>query len=444
MDILGYNIAHANDPTYKRQRIVMSENAVLAQSQEASSIGASPFGAGVSAGDVERIRDTLIENRLRLATQASADWEYRTKTMQQLESTIGEPSDSGLQADLDQFWSSWQKVATTPDSIPIRGALIEDTSALCQRIQYEYMQMRNIVDDLNSAVADRVDRVNLIGEEIARLNMEIGALESGQIPVNDLQNRRDALVQELSKLVSASQHGEGRDNFVISIGGRVLIQGSQFNRLTTEVLVGGTRVVEWARDGEQLNNTGGELKAITDLRDTTLPSYMDQLDAVASGIATAVNALHRTGVTQTGLPGGDFFRPDSTAANIAVDPSILDHPELIAASADGSVGNGEIAMAISSLREQPLAGGLTINQMYRALVGDIGGTAAIAERQSVAHRLSLDQFTTQQQAISGVSLDEEMTNMIKFQQAYNASARILTVMDDMLSVMIEQTGRVGR
>lgn len=444
LDILGYNIAHANDPTYKRQRIVMSENAILAQSQEAFTLQSSAFGAGVSAGDVERIRDTLIENRIRLATQATADWQYRSQSMAQLEATIGEPSDSGLQNDLDNFWASWQKVATTPESLPIRGALLEDASALSERIQYVYSQMRDMVTDLNIAAMDRVTQVNLMAEEVARLNQEIGALESGQVPVNDLKNRRDALVVELSKLVSVSQHGDSKENFIISIGGRVLVQGSKVNYLTTVVVPGGNRAIRWAEDGEDLANSAGELKAIVDLREQTIPSYLAQLDNVASTLVERVNALHRTGYTVNGQPAGDFFRAGSTAGNICLDSSIVNRPELVAASLSGSVGDGEMARQISDIKDIPITNGLTINQLYRALIGDIGGTSAIAKRQANAHRLSLDQFTTQQQSVSGVSLDEEMTNMIKFQQAYNASARVLTVMDEMLGVLIQGTGSVGR
>lgn len=444
LDILGYNIAHANDPTYKRQRIVMSEAGVLAQSQEAYSLRTSAFGAGVASGGIERIRDSLIENRIRMATQAAADWEYTSQTMKQLEATIGEPSDNGLQNDLDNFWASWQKVATTPESLPIRGALLEDASALCQRIQYQYQQMREMVNDLNMAAMDKVTKVNLIAEEVGRLNLEIGALESGQVPVNDLLNRRDALVVELSKLVDVSQHGDSKENFILSIGGRVLVQGSKVNALTTEVDLSGNRIIRWQGDNEVLSNAGGELHAITQLREVTIPSYMAQLDQIASTLVEQVNALHRTGRTLDGQPAGDFFRAGTTAGNISLDQGILGHPELVAGSVTGAIGDGDLARAINGIKDKAITGGLTINQLYRAMIGDIGGAAAIAERQAVAHRLSLDQFTTQQQSISGVSLDEEMTNMVKFQQAYNASARVLTVMDEMLGVMIERTGTVGR
>jgi len=423
---------------------VLVEGTVLAQSQEASALGVSPFGTGAATGDVERIRDTLIENRIRVATQATSDWQYKAQAMKQLESTIGEPSDSGLQTDLDNFWNSWSKVATSPRDLPTRSALLEDTTALCQRIQYEYSQMKSMADDLNIAVADRVDQVNQIAEEMARLNTEIGALDSGQVPVNDLANRRDALVTELSKLASISQHGDGKESFIISIGGRVLVQGSKFNTLKCEIVAGGNRVVEWASDGQLLLNTGGEIKAITDLRDQTIPSYLSQLDFVASKLAERVNAVHRTGKTLTGADGGDFFRAGTTAANVSLDSGILDRPDLIAASASGAKGDGDAATAIWRVKNEQITDGLTINELYRQLVGDIGGSAAIADRQASAHRLSLDQFTQQMQSISGVSLDEEMTNMVKFQQAYNASARMITIMDEMLGVLIQQTGMVGR
>lgn len=444
MDVVGYNIAHANDPTYKRQRLVMSEMAVLAQSQEANVLNNSPFGAGVSSQSIERIRDAIVENRVRMASQAAANWEYRAQVMRQLESVIGEPSDNGLQATLDQFWASWQKAAVTPESVPIRKALLEDANALCQQIQYVYSQLRSVINDLNMAAADRVNRINAIVQEIGKLNSEIGNRTAGEVPANDLLNRRDALVVELSKLAAVSQHGETKENFIVSIGGRVLIQGTKINLLTTETDANGNLAVRWASDSEDVVNTGGELRAIIDLRDTVVSSYLSQLDGIASALVENVNALHRTGITLTGQPGGDFFAAGSTASTISLDFAIADHPELIAASATGAVGDGELARQISLLKDAPVSNGQTINQLYRTLVGDIGTATAVADRQVLTHRLSLEQFITQQQSISGVSLDEEMTNMIKFQQAYNASARVLTVMDEMLDVIIERTGVVGR
>lgn len=445
MDILGYNIANANDPTYKRQRMVMVEGQVLATSQDSSPLTTTAFGSGVTSGDVERVYDALIENRLRVSTQASSEWQYKADTLSQLETAMGEPSDTGLENDLDNFWSSWQTVATTPDSLPLRSALLEDTSALCQRIQYTYGLMSDMVDDLNLSTVDQVENINLIAEEIGKLNNEIGALSSGAIPVNDLLNRRDALVLELSKICAISQHGSGKDDFVISIGGTVLVQGTKVNALKTELGEDGQQQVLWERDSEPVNVTGGKLKATLDLKNDLIPSYMQQLDDIAVQLVETVNSLHHTGQTMEDTPqtGGDFFKAGTTAANIALDDSIIDHPELIAASSTdpdtAGIGNGDVALEISLLKDEAASGSYTINEMYQNLIGDIGGTTAAAETQAEAHALSLDQFTTEQQSVSGVSLDEEMTNMIKFQQAYNAAAKVLTTMDEMLDVLINRT-----
>ncbi|MBK5106328.1 MAG: flagellar hook-associated protein FlgK [Burkholderiales bacterium] len=407
-------------------------------------MGIAVAGSGVRAGAIQRIRDDLIENRLRLATQSSGEWDFMANAMAQLEATLGEPSDTGLQTDLDRFWAAWQKVATSPDSLPIRNALLGDAAALCARIRYSYTQISNVSDDLNLATTTRVGRINSIATEMARLNSEIASMSSGEYSANSLLDRRDALVLELSRIVSISQHGQGGPDFIVSIGGRVLVQGTHANALTSEPGPSGAEVVGWASDGEAVVIQGGELKAIADLNHTTVPAYLQQMDDFASSLVTAVNALHATGKTVSGADGGDFFTAGTTAANISLDASIADNPSLVAASASGAIGNGDIALQIASLKTTVVAGNQTINQMYQSLVSDLGEAGAMAEKQAFARRLSLQQFTSQQQSISGVSLDEEMTNMVKFQQAYNAAARTLSVMDEMLTVLIERTGIVGR
>jgi flagellar hook-associated protein 1 len=184
-----------------------------------------------------------------------------------------------------------------------------------------------------------------------------------------------------------------------------------------------------------------------------IPSYIAQLDNVAANLVTEVNKLHAGDPTATPpvvagntmtkdalgnpVPGGYFFDPTKlSAGSISLAAGIVGHPELIAASKTGAAGDGDIATAISEIQSKLVSGGLTINQLYRTMIGDVGSTSAIAQSQAAAFKLSVDQFTTQAQSVSGVSLDEEMTNMIKFQQAYNASAKLLTTMNTMLDVLM--------
>ncbi|NLN79470.1 MAG: flagellar hook-associated protein FlgK [Armatimonadetes bacterium] len=445
MDVLSQNIAHASDPSYKRQRLVLSEGLPLAQAQEANGIGTAIIGSGVKAGAVQRVRDSLIERRLLISGQASAQYDFMNKTLRQLEAAIGEPSNNGFQSDLDAFWAAWSKVAGSPDSISIRGSLLDDAQAMCSRIQYIYHQMRSSIDDLNMTATNAVYNINQITQEIANINHQVAALPSNTMESNDLMNRRDALVQQLSTMAAVGQYGDDGGSFVLTLGGRVLVHGNRAQQLTTGVEPNGNRSILWAEDGQKVTIQGGELKALQDLRETTIPGYMDLLDNLAASLVEQVNSLHRTGITSTGEAGGDFFRAGSTAADISLDASIIDQPKLVAASSTADGEDSEIAWAIADLKDRvDASSGLTINGLYRQLVGAIGSDCATSAQQSTAHHLSYQQFLSQQQSISGVSLDEEMTNMIKFQQSYNASSRVLTVMDDMLSTLIERTGTVGR
>ena len=444
MDVMSMNIANANDPTYKRQRLLLRENTPLAQAQDATGLGVQVIGGGVSTGQIQRVRDALIENRLRLATGSSAQWEYTRNVLTQVESVLAEPTDSGLLADLDQFWAAWNKVATSPDSLPIRNTLIEDAAALCARIQYTYTQIANVQDDLNLATRSRVDQINQIAGEIATINQEITYGAAGQAAANRLLDRRDAMVIELSKIVSITQHGEGSDDFILSIGGHVIVQGIDHSSVTSAEDADGREILYWENGGDEVVVQGGELKAMYDLNGTLVPDYLSRLDDLATSLVTEVNNIHTDGMDFDGNPGVEFFTAGSTAANISLNSALVGHPELVAASATGARGNGYIALQIAELQQPNLAGGMSIDEIYRALVGTVGGAASSADRQAEAQSLSLQQFTTQQQSVSGVSLDEEMANMIKFQQAYNAAARMLTVMDEMLGVLIERTGVVGR
>ena len=444
LDVLSQNIAHANDPTYKRQRVVATEGYPLAQSQDSGS-GVSMVGSGVQTGDVQRIRDAMVESRLQQAESASAQYDFMSNNLSQIESAIGEPSDDGLQADLSAFWASWDQVATSPDSESVRNSLLDTTQTLCSHIQYVYSQISSTEDTLNTTAVNDVNSINSIASQIADINHQLTAIPSGTSQANDLLDSRDGLVQDLSKLVSVSQYGENGGDFVLSLGGRVLVQGTVANQLKTAVGASGNKEIQWSDDGSNAVIQGGELKAVLDLRDNVVPDYLSQMDQFATSLVNTVNSVHATGKTMDGADGGDFFLAGSTAANIQLDTTIVGKPRLIAASESGAIGNGNTAAQISALENKADAStGLTIDGMYRALVGNIGSDVSTAEKQSEASDLSYQQFQTQQQSISGVSLDEEMTNMIKFQQAYNASSRVMTVMDEMLSVLIDKTGEVGR
>jgi flagellar hook-associated protein 1 FlgK len=259
-----------------------------------------------------------------------------------------------------------------------------------------------------------------------------------------LLDRRDLLVGELTSLAGVEVSGKGGGDFMVTLGSKILVQGTVADELSVRAGPSGTQEVYSVSDGGTRIIPGGEIAGIMDVRDGAIPQLMTALDDLAGTLITTVNAIHVTGTTLDGAPAGDFFTAGATAADIEVASDILASPRNIATSSSGAVGNNQIALDISELRGKPLPSGQTINQLYQAIVSEAGTQSALAKHYAESQRLSLEQFTAQQQSVSGVSLDEEMADMVKFQQAYNAAARILTACDDMLSTLIEKTGLVGR
>ncbi len=440
MDVISYNIANANDPTYKRQRVVMTENSASAQSPDASAVDSSPSGSGASAGDIQRVLDQLVDTQVQQSTQTSAEWSYKSQTMQQIQSILGEPSDTGLENSLDTFFNDWQNVANTPSDTSLRTTLLDDASSLCQQFQYTSQQLQSTSDSLNSSVEAGVNQVNQDADQIAQLNGEINSVQPNQFGSNDLENQRDALVLDLSNQIGITQSTDPNGDVTISIGGRVLVQGAQAYHLETQTDASGNQAIQWAGDGQAVTLTGGQLKGITDIRDTSIPSYMSQLNAIAGDLVSQVNAISVKGTDLNGNTGNNFFTPGTTASNISLDSSVAGNPAAVPASGDGEVGSSSNAQAISALGSADISQGLTFDDMYQGLVSSIAGDTSTANSQSTAQQLTLTQFTSQQQSVSGVSLDEEMTNMVQFQQAYNASSRVITVMNDMLTSLMDMVG----
>jgi len=247
-------------------------------------------------------------------------------------------------------------------------------------------------------------------------------------------------VEELSALVNVSAHGNSGSDFILNIGGHALVQGTFRREITLERDAAGGWQPVWADGMGRLAITSGELRGLLEIRDSAIPRYLERLDAIANALIQQVNALHRQGYGMSGSTGVDFFAPGSGAATLRVNQQLLDDPRLVAASATGEPGNTAIAQAIADLSGALLIGGETISQSYRSLVTGIGGDLALAERSALTREFTLQQLTRQRESVSGVSLDEELADMVRYQQSFAASARIFEATNYILQVLLEQVG----
>jgi len=444
MDVTSHNIANANTEGYRRQQPVFIPGNPLLGAFTLNGIGIPQLGTGVLVQTVRRMQSDYIEGQIRMGAQELGTWSARNQALQQVETMLSELSDNSLSNLMDEFWNSWQELAASPESFPARLAVVEAASSLSDRIRTLYHDLRSLQRETDQTIISEVKRVNQIAHEIASLNEQITRSLAGGYQPNDLLDRRDMLIEELSQIARIQVHGAGGADCIISIGGKALVQGNMVTELSTVEGPNGWSQIAWTDNSSPATIPGGELKGLLDIRDTVLEGYILKLNDLTQTLVSNVNAVHNTGYDLNGNNAGDFFVPGSDASNIAVDPTILASPSLVAASGNGAPGDNTCARTMADLRNVPLLNGQTIDSAYGTFVALIGSDVREARTRAAVHELSLKQLKNQRESISGVSLDEEMVNMLKFQQAYNAAARIITVVDEMISTLINQTGIVGR
>ncbi len=213
----------------------------------------------------------------------------------------------------------------------------------------------------------------------------------------------------------------------VTIGGAALVTGAASATLTESSLT---------------SLTSGKLNGLITLRDTTIPGYQTKLDTIASTLITSTNTAHAAAFDLSGTAGGTFFTGTS-ASTIGINSALVTNPALIAASGNGQPGNADGALAMSALRGSAVIGSATIDAAYSQLVTLVGSDTQESQRSLDTSTLLTSSLQSRRDSVSGVSLDEEMTNMVRFQRGYQASARALSAMDDMLDTLISRTGRVG-
>lgn len=431
IDTSGHNIANANTTGYTRQEVDL-------QATPAQQTAAGLLGTGVTVAQYQRVRDDFIDVQLRAQTMRKGYSDATSNGLSQVETALAEPSDSGIQSLLNKYWASWQDVANAPENIATRQALAQSAAALANGFKSISGQISTIQGQTAQAVTDTLSQVNSIGGQVAKLTQAITNAESTGNQPNDLLDQRDVLIDRLSELANVSVTPGNLGSITVSIGGAAFVTGASADTLTES---GG--VFTMATSAATASVTSGKLAGLVALRDTTLPGYQTTLDNIASTLITKTNAQHALGFDLSGTAGGTFFSGTS-ASTIAVSPGILANVSTIAtASATGQPGDASNATAIADLQTTPVIGPATINTAYSTLVTRIGSDSADAQRTLSNAKTLVNSLENRRQSVSGVSVDEEMANLLRYQRGFQASARALTAMDDMIDQLINRTGRAG-
>lgn len=566
LDVTSHNIANANTPGYTRQDAIMEPMAPIKTLQ-------GYVGTGVEITELRRIRDQFLDIQMRTENKTLGEWEVKADILGKLEVIINEPSESSLRSVMDEYWRNWQLVSKNPESVAVRASVMQSGISLVETFNHLHRQLVDLQEDINQGIALKVDEINSIGRQIRDLNIQIVKAESGGAKANDLRDRRDLLVEQLSKIAEINVTEDSFGAINVMLGGRALVSRGVLTpiQFTENESDASLARIEWldplsGNPIGEVNIKGGQLQGYIDMRDTMVPRLKGEISELARRIATEVNELHRQGFAADSTPGVDFFVKivddlPFSAENIRVNQEIIDDTGKIAAAIASPAleGDGENALLIAQLRSkaainpgpfdpplsvtgtpltEPLAlssGQLTItvdgitktvlldltvppdpgytladlaaeitnklndpaafgpgavtvslsgpandqlqimsngtgplagiyeisgpasellglkttyqasfDDYFRSSVAQLGVASLEAERMMDNQLLLTSQLQNKREAVSGVSLDEEMTNMIRFQHAYAASARVINAMDEMLEIIVNRLGLAGR
>lgn len=452
LDITGHNIANADTPGYSRQVANLTATAPYTLPSLQRTTTAGQMGTGVEVARIQRMRDEFIDVQIRHESSAQGRWKARQSTLEQLEVILNEPSEEGIAAYLHKFWSALQELADRPDDPAIRQVLYETAVSFTDLIRQTHSQLKTLQRDLDQQAQIIGERINSLAQQIAAVNEEIGKVISVGDDPNDLLDKREVLVRELAGLTNIEVQTDHMNRYIITISGSLLVSGDRANSLAFVENPDHNGLVDvvWAETGTVVDLRDGELKGLLEMRDLEVAYYLDALNAFASTLITEFNAVHRSGYGLSGSTGLNFFSGND-ASDIRIDPAITIDLNNIAASVDlggvGAPGNGENALALGGVIKTAFLmnnGTATLSDFYESIIVKLGVDAEKANTMLENKKALLHHLQKRQESVAGVSLDEEMVNMIKFQNSYNAASRLITAIDEMLETLITRTGIVGR
>lgn len=291
MNVLGNNIANVSTEGYTRQRLVLTPTA-------STTLGSGLIlGTGVKPENVERVRDTFLDVYLRREMSTLGMLDKSEAAYQQIELIFNELSDQGRSVSgmLSEFWNAWQELSTEPENAAMRQTVVSNGVQLASTLRYMHERLDQVQLDLDGAVTTSVDETNTLATEFSALTRQIIASESEPNTANDLRDRRDLIIDRLSKLAGVSVRDLGNGETALFINGSLLASANTVRAIETTVGADGLSAVQWADTGDAFAPSSGELKGLMDARDETVPAYTARLDALATQVIKEVNRLHSQG-----------------------------------------------------------------------------------------------------------------------------------------------------
>jgi flagellar hook-associated protein 1 FlgK len=437
--VAGHNIANVNTPGYSRQEVTLAENR-----PENGSPG--QIGTGVHAESIRRAFDSFVDAQLLASRERLGEFTASSNSLARLESLFGDANNQGVGAGLNEFFGALQDVATNPSDLSARTVFLSKATVLAARLNQSDADLTAAQESIDRQVGQTITGANRLTNQIADLNAKIAEAESRGQHANDLRDQRGVALAGLGELIEVSSIEDASGQLTVFAGrGQVMVDKERSYQLVGVPDPGNNGLLAVHYDagaGATANLSSviqsGKLKGLLDVRDQTIPSLRASLDTLASEIVTQVNQQHRLGFGLDGSTNLDFFAPTgTTAGTMAV--SLTNVRQIAASStAIGVPGNNANALALAGLRNTDFAsfGNVTFQEYYSTIAGNFGSTLQGVEGNLKAQQILHEQLTSQRASISGVSMDEELANLLQYQRSFEAASRMIVIADEMFQTIL--------
>lgn len=450
VQIASQNIANAKTEGYSRQRVELA-------AQLPTIFPYGSVGTGVAVASITRARDALLDGVYRTDNALAKNASTTADALARVQSIFGEPSDTGLGAALDAYWSSWSDLASDPTNVSAKGVVRQAGQTLANTLN-RFAQQLDAVDQNNrEGMNAGVNQVNKLSGQIADLNRRIVSAESGGQPANDLRDQRDLLLDQMTQLVGGQVIEHANGSVAVYAGGHMIVDDTTVKKL--EMHDGQPPTVTYQGSTSTIDGIGGTLGAHIDISANRIPMVMSKLDAIASGLVQSVNAIHSTGTVYSGnppvgSPAGNFFDvtnpppsggdPLMTARGIRLAPTLIGANDVAASSGTAvGPGNNDVAAQLAGLRSTPVTltskagtATATISDFFNETIGSLATDVKEAQDNTTVQGTLAANAQTRRESVSGVSTDEELISVIEHQHAYQAAARLVQVVSEMTDALV--------
>ena len=417
------NVANVYTEGYSRRQIDLSK----------LSLG---FG-NMSDESVTRVKTQFLDNQIWFENQAFGKQSMNEMLLNQVETVFGEPGDSGLSSILTEFWNSWSNLSNNPESDSARALVRDKGVMLCNTFNRLDNNLKNLQIQSGQEIQQKVNEVNLLINQLGSLNKQIDMHRS-----SDLYDQRDLLLTELSEKIDINVSENDSGTVEVLSGGYIIISEDFTNQLKVNTTQGNDgsfhTEIKTVQGDNSINISSGELGGLLEFYNTHISSYIKSMDELATTITKEVNKTHSKGFNLSGLTDINFFNSSVTGSgDMAVSKEILSDVSLISTSRESNTeGDGNIAQSISDLQFDSIIKNKTVIDNYNSIISDVGSKVQESKFIRQNQQKIVEQLNINKASMTGVSLDEEMTQLIQYEQAYEAAAKMISTVDELMQTIL--------